>query len=158
MELTMNLRIYRTISMLGLLSLMAASSALAHNGMEHVMGTVTAVDDTSITVEGKDKHLTKVLVDGTTQVESAGAAATLKDVTVGSRVVIHGMDKPAGLTAAMVKIGSAKAGAMDTNMNHAAMEHGEHGATDGGGSSGAGKRHGKHHPGHDADGGTTAGH
>src|SRR5580698_1050115 len=62
-----------------------ASGAWAHGTDKHVMGVVTKITDTEVTVEAADKQVTVVKI---------GAAASLKDLKVGDRVVIHA--KPVG--------------------------------------------------------------
>lgn len=73
-----------------------ASLTLAHNGVEHVMGTVKTVTDTSITVETVKHTSVTVNVDGSTTYADKEAKATLKDLKPGERVVINakeGSDK-----------------------------------------------------------------
>src|SRR5260370_36067045 len=73
------------VTLLFALSLMA----LAHGKEKHVMGTVTSISDTSITVETTAKKSVTVDVSDKTKVEKRGAAAALKDLKVGEKVVIH---------------------------------------------------------------------
>jgi len=63
--------------------------ALAHGKEKHVMGTVTSISDSSITVETTAKKSVTVDVSDKTEFEQSGAAATLKDLKVGDKVVIH---------------------------------------------------------------------
>ncbi len=63
--------------------------ALAHGKEKHVMGTVTSISDSSITVETTAKKSVTVDVNDKTKFEKSGAAATLKDLKVGDRAVIH---------------------------------------------------------------------
>jgi hypothetical protein len=95
---------------LGMAALLAAAlswqaPALAHGGSEHLMGTVKAVDDQSLTVETKSKEV-KVKLDPDTKFEKSGAAATAKDLSVGERVVVHTRDAKDGQTAVLVKFGA----------------------------------------------------
>jgi hypothetical protein len=57
--------------------------ALAHGKEKHVMGTVTSISDSSITVETTAKQSLAVDVNDKTKLEKSGAAATLKDLKVG---------------------------------------------------------------------------
>jgi hypothetical protein len=66
----------------------------AHNGMEHVMGTVTAVSKTSITVETIDHKSVTVLLDPSTKFIQNSAPSLLKDLKAGDRVVIHAKVDP----------------------------------------------------------------
>ena len=82
-----------------------SSFAFAHGNEQHVMGTVTKIDGTTITVKTTDGAIKTVMViDGTKFVKN-GAATSQSDLKVGDRVVIHA--KPVGemLHATEVKIG-----------------------------------------------------
>lgn len=71
-------------------------TAFAHNGVEHIMGTVKAVTETSITVETVKHTAVMVAVDPSTTFSNKDAKASLKDLKVGERVVINakeGADK-----------------------------------------------------------------
>jgi hypothetical protein len=71
-------------SLLGLLT-------FAHNGMEHVMGTVKAISTNSVTVETAaqdSKTITVALLPSTKFVKS-GVDASQKDLKVGDRVMVE---------------------------------------------------------------------
>ncbi len=72
-----------------LFALLVSVSTFAHNGMEHVMGTVAAVTDNSITVETVKHTKVTVLIDRATKFTNGDAQASLKDLKVGDRIVIH---------------------------------------------------------------------
>ena len=77
-------------SILAILALMLGSAiAFAHNGVEHVMGTVTAVTDTSITVDTVKHTSVTVLIDSATTFSNNDAQASRNDLKVGLRVVIN---------------------------------------------------------------------
>jgi uncharacterized protein DUF5666 len=99
--------IMKTLSVL-MLSLLLATSALAHGGMEHVMGTVSAVSDHSITVKTTAGDSKEVGVNESTKFMRGQAAAGLSDVHVGDRVVIHATEHEDKLEAAEVQLGAAK--------------------------------------------------
>jgi preprotein translocase subunit YajC len=63
--------------------------ALAHGNEKHVMGKVTSISDSSITVETAAKKSVTVEVSDKTKFAKSGAAATLKDLKVGDKVLIH---------------------------------------------------------------------
>jgi len=63
--------------------------AFAHNGVEHVMGTVTAVTDTSVTMETTKHTSVTVLLDPSTTFSNNDAPASRKDLKVGQRVVVN---------------------------------------------------------------------
>ena len=78
----------RTVAVVALLFALSVM-ALAHGKEKHVMGTVTSISDTSITVQTKDKKSVAVDVSDKTKFEKSGSSATLKDLKVGDKVVIH---------------------------------------------------------------------
>src|SRR5437773_11060088 len=78
-------RTFAVATLLFALSVMA----LAHGKEKHVMGKVTSISDASITVETTAKKSVTVEVTDKTKFEKSGASATLKDVKVGDKVVIH---------------------------------------------------------------------
>lgn len=91
-----------------MMTLVLPATALAHGGVEHVMGTVKALTATSLTVETKEKNEVKVIVDDKTRFEKAGAQSTAKELQVGARVVVD-TKKKEGATeplAVVVKFGS----------------------------------------------------
>src|SRR6266571_5335953 len=89
------------VTLLFALSLMA----LAHGKEKHVMGTVTSISDTSIAVETTAKKSVTVDVSDKTKFEKSGAAATLKDLKVGDKGVIHASPSGDKLLASEVRFG-----------------------------------------------------
>jgi hypothetical protein len=93
-----------------------AGLASAHGDEQHVMGTVTAITENTITVEiaqkqgDTQKTTVTVQVVSTTKFEKMDAPATMKDLKVGDRVVIHAAKKADKLEAHTVKIGMAMGG------------------------------------------------
>jgi hypothetical protein len=67
-------RTVAVVTLLFALSLMA----LAHGKEKHVMGTVTSISDSSITVETKAKKSVTVELNDKTKFEKSSAPATLK--------------------------------------------------------------------------------
>ena len=88
-----------------ILVVILASAALAHGTYTHVMGTVTKITAEEVTVETTDKQLTVVKIASTTSFVKSGAVATLKDLKVGDRVVIHAKPIGADLVAHEVRFG-----------------------------------------------------
>jgi uncharacterized protein YkvS len=77
-------------TLIAMTALMIGSAiAFAHNGIEHVMGTVTAVTETSITVDTVKHRSVTVMVDPSTTFTNKDAKASFKDLKVGERVVIN---------------------------------------------------------------------
>ncbi len=101
-----NKRIYALTAVLALM--LGSAIAYAHNGVEHVMGTVTAVADSSITVDTAKHTSETVLLDGSTKFTKNDAQITRKDVKVGARVVIDAKENAdKKLVGVAVKLGSA---------------------------------------------------
>src|SRR5947207_7308541 len=78
----------RTVAVATLLFALSVM-VLAHGKEKHVMGKVTSTSDNSITVETTSKQSVTVKVNDKTKFEKSGAAATLKDLKVSDKVVIH---------------------------------------------------------------------
>lgn len=97
-------RIIAVVALLFALSLMA----VAHGKEKHVMGTVTRISDTSITVQTKDNKSVAVDVSDKTKFERSGSPATLKDLKVGDKVVIHADVSGDKLVANEVHFGTMK--------------------------------------------------
>jgi hypothetical protein len=68
-----------------------AIATFAHNGMEHVMGTVKSISANSVTVEtaAKEPKIVTVALLPSTKFVKSGADASLKDLKVGDRVMIE---------------------------------------------------------------------
>ena len=86
----------------------AAGAASAHGKEQHVMGKVTAMTDSSITVQTKAKDSVTVYTMPETKYKKNGAAAEMKDLKVGDRVVIHAAKMGEKLMANEVHVGVAK--------------------------------------------------
>ena len=85
-----------------------ALPALGHGGHEHVMGTVKAVDAQARKVEVSTKQgkVVTVLVDDKTKYLRGSAAATDKDLAVGTRVVIDASKENGQLLAREIRLGA----------------------------------------------------
>jgi len=102
-------RTIAVVAMLFTLTLMA----LAHGNEKHVMGTVTNISDTSITVETKAKKTVTVEINDKTEYHRSGAAGTLKDLKVGDKVVVHADVSGDKLVAHEVHFGAMKGKSME---------------------------------------------
>jgi hypothetical protein len=71
------------------------------------MGKVSAITDSSITVQTKAKDPVTVYTMAETKYEKSGAAASMKDLKVGDRVVIHAEKMGDKLMANEVRFGTA---------------------------------------------------
>jgi uncharacterized protein YxeA len=89
------------------LVVLAVGAAFAHGKEQHVMGKVTAMTDSSITVQTKTKDPVTVYTMAETKYEKSGAAASMKDLKVGDRVVIHAEKMGDKLMAIEVHFGTA---------------------------------------------------
>jgi preprotein translocase subunit YajC len=77
-------------SLIAVLLLVCTSALLhAHGGMVHVMGTVTAMTENSITVETTDKKTMEVQLTDSTTFLNGSKPGSRKELKVGDRVVIH---------------------------------------------------------------------
>ena len=83
--------------------------ASAHGGEEHVIGTVTSVSDTSITVKTTAGKMVEVGFDPKTTFARAKQTIQKSDIKVGDRVVIHAKEVNEKLVAHTVEIGAAAA-------------------------------------------------
>lgn len=96
-------------------TLLISGLTLAHAEGEHVMGTVKSVQGETLTVEtAKERKQVAVHVDERTRLEKSGAEATLKELQVGSRVVVHAMKHGELLHATLVKFGKPSTGTPST--------------------------------------------
>ncbi len=86
-------------------------TVLAHNGVEHMKGTVTKITDKAITIQlaDKDKMVMTIWLASDTTFEQSGKTATAKDLKVGERVVLDVVVKDKNTMAKVVKFGAATA-------------------------------------------------
>jgi hypothetical protein len=100
----------RMTTLATLFLLLTSTAALAHNGVEHVLGTIKSLTDASVTVETPKHTSVTVALGPATKYANAKGAATVKDMKIGDRVAIEAKEgKP--LTALSVKIGAGAAAA-----------------------------------------------
>ena len=84
-----------------------AAVALAHGGLEHLMGTVTHVGEHSISLTTKDGRSVEVTVQAKTKYLRGTELAKLGEIKVGDRVVVHVEKKGNALVAHEVRLGAA---------------------------------------------------
>jgi hypothetical protein len=72
--------------------LLGSAVASAHNGIEHVMGTISAISDTSIQVKTVKNANVTVLIDPSTTFSNNDTKTSLKALKVGERVVVNAKD------------------------------------------------------------------
>jgi len=93
----------KILALLAIVSL--AAVAFAHGTDKHVLGTVTKITDTEITVETQSKEVQVLKIAPDTSFVKSGASATFKDLKVGDRVVIHAKPVGSDLIAHEVRFG-----------------------------------------------------
>jgi hypothetical protein len=84
-----------------------AALAMAHGGLEHVMGTIAKISDVSVTVTTSGGKPVEVMFDAKTTYSHGGHAIQKADLKVGDRVVIHAEKSGDKLIAHTVEIGAA---------------------------------------------------
>ena len=100
--MTRRLAVVLSIALIGI-------AVFAHGDEQHVIGKVTKVTQNSVTVQTTTNVSVEVMVTSDTKFTKGTASATLKDLQVGNRVVIHAMPMKGGmLMAHTVQIGDAK--------------------------------------------------
>lgn len=87
---------------------LSAPLALAHGGLEHVMGVVQKISPTSVTVVATNGKSTEVVFDPKTTYAKNGHAIQESDIKVGDRVVIHAAKSGDKLVARTVEAGTTK--------------------------------------------------
>lgn len=91
--------------------LLLTLAALAHGTDKHVLGTVTKISDSEITVQAQDGTSQVVKIAPDTSFVKSGATASIKDLKVGDRVVIHAKPVGSDLIAHEVRFGKPPAAA-----------------------------------------------
>jgi Domain of unknown function (DUF5666) len=91
------------------LALAMTATAWAHNGMEHVMGTIAVIKGASLDIKTGSGPLKTVITDDKTMWMKGKVMITAKDLHVGDRVVVHAKPVNGKLVAAEVEVGSAPA-------------------------------------------------
>src|SRR5579863_9901480 len=99
------------VALLAILTLaLLPTIASAHGGEEHVIGTVTKISDTSVTVKTAAGKIVEVGFDAKmTTYERAKQPIQKTDIRVGDRIVIHAMEVNEKLVAHTVELGAAAA-------------------------------------------------
>ena len=87
---------------------LAATLAVAHGNLQHVIGTVAKVSAASVTITTNSGKTVEVVLAGDTKISKAGQAMQKTDIQVGDRVVIHAEMEDGKLSAHTVELGVAK--------------------------------------------------
>jgi hypothetical protein len=88
--------------------LLAASFAFAHGNEQHVIGTVSKVTESSITVTTTDGKSVEITLTPRTTFTKQDKTITAKGIKEGDRVVIHAKKNGEKLEATSVQLGIAK--------------------------------------------------
>lgn len=88
--------------------LLVANMALAHGNEQHIMGAVSKVTESTITVMTTDGKSIEVALTPHTTFTKDGKTVKAKEVKQGDRIVIHAKKNGDKLEAASVQIGVAK--------------------------------------------------
>lgn len=83
----------------------ARAIVVAHEGMVHIMGTVTEIGADSISVKSTKSAMVTVTVNADTQFKKDDVPAKFGDLKVGDRVVIHAKENNKKLVAVVVMFG-----------------------------------------------------
>lgn len=84
-----------------------SSVAFAHGGEKHLRGEVAAIDEKSLTLTTEAHQAVTVSLDEATQFDKEGKASSARELTVGSRAVVHLRAGAKTPTAALVKFAAA---------------------------------------------------
>jgi hypothetical protein len=101
-------RLKLQIALLAVLTLALLPAIVsAHGGEEHVIGTVTKISDTSVTVKTTAGKIVEVGFDAKTTYARAKMPSQKTDVKVGDRIVIHAVEVNEKLVAHTVDLGGS---------------------------------------------------
>src|SRR5665213_1801020 len=108
MQSIITTRLKIQIALLAVLALALLPTIVsAHGGEEHVIGTVTKVSDTSVTVKTTAGKIVEVGFDAKTTYARAKMPTQKSDVKVGDRIVIHAVEVNEKLVAHTVELSAA---------------------------------------------------
>ena len=96
-------------------ALALAGAMFAHEGAEHVTGTVKSIAPGSLTVETTKHETLTIMLSPKTEVMKSKAKGDIKDLKVGDRVVVHAAHGKSRLEAQEVDFGPAPAAAAATH-------------------------------------------
>lgn len=96
----------KTLMIACLLAVLCAAAPFAHDGHdEQVLGTVTAIEDGSISIKTKDGKTVAIAMDGETVVLRGEQKVTSADVAVGERAVVSVGTKSGKHVAKSIRLG-----------------------------------------------------
>ena len=107
-----NQNTFRFVVMAIAMIAISSSLALAHGDQQHVMGIITKIDASSVSVKTTTGQIKVVMIQATTKFLKGTSAITQQDLKVGDRVVIHAKPEGNMLHATEVKVGVATAASL----------------------------------------------
>lgn len=108
MQITNTTKLRRRMALIALLAAaLVPTIAFAHGGEEHVIGTVTNVSASSVTVKTSAGKSVDVAFDSGTTYSRANQAIQAADIKAGDRIVIHAKEVNEKLVAHTVEIGTS---------------------------------------------------
>ncbi len=93
--------------LLALLLVLCSPLVFAHNGLEHVMGTVAKISASSLEVTTPAGKNVTVMLDAATKWMKGTSAVPAASVKQGERVVIHARPQNGKLEAVEITVGTA---------------------------------------------------
>jgi len=90
---------------IAILSILLTAVCFAHGGMEHVLGTITAISAEAITVKTASGEIKTVKIVASTKITRGENAIALTDLHAGDRVAIHALKHGDVLMASEIKAG-----------------------------------------------------
>jgi hypothetical protein len=111
----------RIMGMIALV-LLSVTMLFAHGDEKHVMGTVTKLTDSSITVKDTHGKSVDVAITPTTKFLKNDKPVAAKDIQVGDRIVIQAKQHGNALEATMVKVGAMNMNGMKGMDMHGDMK------------------------------------
>ena len=98
-----------TIIRRAVILLLLSVFAFAHGGQEHVLGTVTKISDTSVSVKTAAGKIVDVNFDAKTTYTKNDQPLQKSEIKIGDRLVIHAEKSGTSLVAHTVQLGAAPA-------------------------------------------------
>jgi hypothetical protein len=92
---------------------LAAGPAFAHGNEQHVIGTVSKVTESTITVTTTDGKSVEVALTPQTTFTKQDKTVSVKEIKAGARVVIHAKKNGEKLEATSVQLGIACGGSLE---------------------------------------------
>ena len=99
----------RTVALSVAFSLICSTAVVAHEGKEHVMGTISALDGQHLVVTDREGKPVSINLTKDTKYKQGDAPAAVSALMVGARVVVEVTGKPESFVASEVRFAPAAA-------------------------------------------------